>query len=97
MQTRAIAVVRGLLQVIETGNLDEVKHHLSGDFILGLGTRHPLNKYQFLHLLAAVKRSVSDLAFSILALHEDHQSAQSDRVHAEVQAISLSRLIRQGI
>lgn len=90
MATTTVDIVRRFLNAIETDNINEIKHHLSGDFILHEGTTQPLNKYQFLKFVVAMKQSFPDLAVQIQSIREDHQLAQSDRVDVDVQITGAS-------
>jgi len=80
-----IDVLKTFLEAVETQNFDEARQHLSGNFIMKGWTSQPLNKYQFLDLIVALKKSMPGLAFHIQNIQEDYQLAQSDRVEVDMQ------------
>lgn len=82
-------VIKTFIEAIETQNRDEVRQHLSGDFIMRGWTAEPLNKYQFLDLVFSLKKSQPNLALQIYNIQEDSQLAQSDRVEADLQVTGL--------
>jgi hypothetical protein len=71
--------------LLEQGDEEKARHHLSGDFVLTGWTPQPLNKYQFLALMMALKRSMPDLHFEAQSFEEDYQFAQSNQVRADIQ------------
>lgn len=80
-----VDVLKKVVEAIETQNFDEAKKHLSGNFVMTGWTAHPLNKYQFLDLMVAVKKRMPELAFHIQNIQEDYQLAQSDRIEVDMQ------------
>jgi len=80
-----IDVLKTFIEAIETQNFDEARQRLSGNFIMKGWTLQPLNKYQFLDLIVALKKSMPELAFHIQNIQEDYQLAQSDRVEVDMQ------------
>ncbi len=84
MQTHAGEIVKTFFHALETHSMNEIQHHLSGDCIVQAGTPSPLNKYQFLSTLTAIKQRFPELAVHIQILQEDNQFAQSNRVDAKV-------------
>ncbi len=80
-----IDVLKTFFEALETQKYDEARQYLSGDFIMIGWAAQPLNKYQFLDLIVALKRRMPELAFHLQNSQEDYQLAQSDRVEADMQ------------
>jgi hypothetical protein len=82
-------VIKAFIEAIETPDSDKARQYLSGDFVMSGWTAEPLNKYQFLDLIFALKKNQPDLAFQVYNLQEDNQLAQSDRVAADMQVTGI--------
>jgi hypothetical protein len=80
-----IDVLKTFFEALETKQYDEARQYLSGNFVMTGWAAQPLNKYQFLDLIVALKRRMPELAFHLQSSQEDYQLAQSDRVEADMQ------------